>query len=307
MEKINNPEVSIIIPAYNASLYLQRAIESVLKQTFENFELIIVNDGSIDNTEDIVKRFQKKDKRIRYIQHDKNRGSSEARNTGIKTAKGKYVAFLDSDDEWLENKLEKQLEVFKNPQINVVTCWAYWVDEIKNKTSIYAVPYFDDSLPYILRENYLLSNPSGVVLKKSVIKKVGLFDNSLIFVEDWDYWIRIIENGYNFYVISQPLLKYFFSKGNLTNTLLILKKAQNIEKILQKHKQYYKKYSYIYALKLRELGHLFCLGGDLKNGRKYLQKAIFHNSYKAILNFFISLFGKNFYLLFFSFLNKIKN
>jgi len=304
MNKI--PKVSVIIPTYNRADLLPRAIDSVLNQTYQDFELIIVNDGSIDNTEDIVKRFQKKDKRIQYIKYDKNRGPSEARNTGMKIAKGKYVAFLDSDDEWLENKLEKQLDVFKNPQINVVTCWAYWVNEIKNKTSIYTVPYFDDPLPYILKENYILSSPSGVILKKNVIEKIGFFDSSLRIAQDWDYWMRIIENGYNFYVIPQPLLKYFFRKENLTNSTSNFEKAQNIEKIFQKHKQYYKKYSYIYALKLREVGHLFCLGGDLKNGRKYLQEAIFHNNYKAIFNIFISLFGKNFYSLFFSFLNKLK-
>ena len=97
---MKNPTVSVIIPTYNRAHLVGRAIKSVLNQTYRDFEIIVVDDGSTDNTKDIIKEFQKKDKRIKYIPYEKNKGGSAARNTGIKAAKGEYIAFLDSDDEW---------------------------------------------------------------------------------------------------------------------------------------------------------------------------------------------------------------
>ena len=95
------PKVSIIIPTYNRANLLPRAIKSVLSQTFKDFELIVINDGSTDNTEEVIKKFQKKDERIKYILHKDNKGEAAARNTGIRIAKGEYIASHDSDDEWL--------------------------------------------------------------------------------------------------------------------------------------------------------------------------------------------------------------
>jgi len=94
-----NPKVSVIIPTYNRAHLIGRAIQSVLNQTYQDFELIVVDDGSTDNTNEVIKEFSQKDKRILYIKHDKNKGGSAARNTGIKAARGEYIAFQDSDDE----------------------------------------------------------------------------------------------------------------------------------------------------------------------------------------------------------------
>ena len=93
------PTVSVIIPTYNRAYLIDRSIQSVLNQTYQDFELIVVDDGSTDNTEDIIRQFQEKDKRIKYIKYDKNKGGSAARNTGIKNSVRKYIAFQDSDDE----------------------------------------------------------------------------------------------------------------------------------------------------------------------------------------------------------------
>lgn len=107
----NNPKVSVIIPTYNRAHLIGRAIKSVLNQTYKDFEIIIVDDGSTDKTEEVVKDF--KDERVRYIRREKNKGGSAARNTGIKAARGEYIAFQDSDDEWLPEKLEKQMKAFE--------------------------------------------------------------------------------------------------------------------------------------------------------------------------------------------------
>lgn len=112
-ETKNNPTVSVIIPTYNRAHLVARAIQSVLNQTYQDFEIIIVDDASTDNTEEVVKSFN--DKRVGYMQLNENSGTSAVpRNTAIKTARGKYIAFQDSDDEWLPEKLKKQVKVFKN-------------------------------------------------------------------------------------------------------------------------------------------------------------------------------------------------
>ena len=106
-----SPTISVIIPTYNRADFIGRAIESVLDQTYQDFEIIVIDDGSKDNTENIVKSFD--DTRITYIRLKDNKGAAVARNTGIGTARGKFIAFQDSDDEWLPQKLAKQMEVFE--------------------------------------------------------------------------------------------------------------------------------------------------------------------------------------------------
>jgi len=115
--KSGDPIVSVIIPTYIRAHVLAKAIQSLLNQTYQDFEIIVVDDGSIDNTEEVVKSFN--DPRIRYIRHKENCGGSAARNTGIRAAYGECIAFQDSDDEWLPEKLEKQMQVFENAPAEV--------------------------------------------------------------------------------------------------------------------------------------------------------------------------------------------
>ena len=116
--------ISVIVPTYNRGHLLERALRSVLTQTHQQLELIIVDDGSVDNTADVVSTYDA-DSRVRYIRHQDNLGSSVARNTGIRHAQGEYIAFLDSDDEWLPTKLEKQMLLFQYgslPRLGAVNC-----------------------------------------------------------------------------------------------------------------------------------------------------------------------------------------
>ena len=116
-----NELVSVVIPTHNRADLLPRAIDSVLNQTYSNFEIIVVSDGSTDNTEEVVKSYSDKDSRIRFIGYSPARGGNIARNTGIEAAKGEYVAFLDDDDEWMPEKLKKQIKVMEsNPDIGLV-------------------------------------------------------------------------------------------------------------------------------------------------------------------------------------------
>ena len=114
---INHPTISVIIPTYNRAHLIGKAVKSVLSQTYQDFEIIVVDDGSTDNTEEIVKSFT--DYKIYYICHKHNRGASAARNTGIKASRGEYIAFLDSHDEWLPEKLDKQIKTFNSESSEV--------------------------------------------------------------------------------------------------------------------------------------------------------------------------------------------
>ena len=114
------PKVSIILPTYNRAYIIEKGINSLLNQTYQDFEIIIVDDGSTDNTEEIIKKLQEKDKRIKYIKLKTNKGAATARNIGIKAARGEYIAFQDSDDEWMHEKLEKQVKVLDTSSKEVV-------------------------------------------------------------------------------------------------------------------------------------------------------------------------------------------
>ncbi|GAH74960.1 unnamed protein product, partial [marine sediment metagenome] len=173
VEVKNKPTVSVIIPTYNRAYLIGRAIQSVLNQTYQDFEIIVVDDGSTDDTEEIVRSF--KDKRIGYVRHEKNKGAAAARNTGIKAAKSEYIAFQDSDDEWLPEKLEKQMKVFENapPEVGVV-----YTDflRIKGNKKIH-IPFSwvtqkeGNIHKELLKGNFVTTQ--SVVIRKKCFKKSG--------------------------------------------------------------------------------------------------------------------------------------
>jgi len=185
------PKVSVIIPTYNRALLIRRAIASVLRQTYQDFEIIVIDDCSDDNTHVMVENF--KDKRIRYIKHLENKGSAAARNTGIKIAQGEYIAFQDSDDEWLPEKLERQMNVFNNapPEVGVVYTR---FKKIKNNKRSYLAFYWvaqkeGDIHNNLLNGNYITT--STTVIKRECFDKTGMFDESLPRFQDWELWLRI--------------------------------------------------------------------------------------------------------------------
>jgi len=185
--------VSVIVPTYNRANLVSETIKSILNQTYKNFELIVVDDGSTDNTEEVIKKFN--DNRIKYIKIDNWGGPAKPRNTGIKKARGEYIAFCDDDDIWLPEKLEKQIKVF---QISNETAMLYTRfkriegDIISNRIlpkngkyksgNIFKSLYFK---PFIAC--------SSVIVKRSVLDQVGFFDTdpNLIAIEDIDLWLRI--------------------------------------------------------------------------------------------------------------------
>ena len=202
------PRVSVIIPVYNGPETLCRAVSSVLAQSYKNFELIVVDDGSKADIEAAVKCFI--DERIKYVRHEQNKGASAARNTGINLSRGEFIAFLDSDDEFLPEKIEKQLEVFKAlaGDTALVTTNLFGV----TKTSPCYVPERVKSTfvtPAIF-PGTVFSPPSAWMLRKKFVAQIGCFDENMVVNEDADYYVRILEK-YRIYYYNQALSVKDFS------------------------------------------------------------------------------------------------
>lgn len=209
--KINNPKVSVIIPTHNRAILVDRAINSVLAQTYRDFELIIVDDGSTDNTEKVVKSF--KDTRIRFFRHEHNEGAPAARNTGIKMARGEYVTFLDSDDEYAPEKLQEQVSLFKtnsDAKLGVVVTGLMRINDFpKNsgvKTEILLSPCPSG---YIYDVFFLLGGKypteiASMMVKREYLLKEGMFDEELSASQFWDMGARLAKK-YEFHTIEKPL------------------------------------------------------------------------------------------------------
>jgi glycosyltransferase involved in cell wall biosynthesis len=195
MEGKVKPTISVIIPTYNRAHLVGRAILSVLQQTYRDFEIIVVDDSSADNTEEVVKSFD--DERIRYFKRNKNRGGAAARNTGVKLAQGKFIAFLDSDDEWFPEKLRKQIALInKSPDsVGAVYCLHYSQDDSLGyiiRPSTYSLGRGD--VYYLLLNGWCPPSTSLFMLHTRVFEKSGLFDESLTSFQDYDLWIWVAKH-----------------------------------------------------------------------------------------------------------------
>ena len=194
--------VSVIIPTFNRAGKVARAISSVLYQTFTDYEIIVVDDGSTDGTLDSLDQFRHS---IKYISHQENLGVSAARNTGIKASRSPFIAFLDSDDYWLPEKLAGQMNFFLQNK-NAVACQTeeIWIRKglRVNPRKKHVKPSGDIFEPSL---KLCLVSPSAVMLKRSLLEKVGLFDEDLPACEDYDLWVRIACR-YPVYLIKQQLV-----------------------------------------------------------------------------------------------------
>lgn len=195
--------ISVIIPVYNRKIELERAVKSVLDQSYDDFELIIINDCSSDK---ISNKFN--DVRIKYLHNDKNMGVSYSRNRGIKEARGKYIALLDSDDEWLPKKLEQQIDFLNNnPNLRVVHTEEIW---IRNGVRVNQMKKHQKSGGdiFIPSLKLCLMSPSSIMMHKSIFSDYGLFDETMQVCEDYDLWLKISSNepvGF----IDTPLIKKY--------------------------------------------------------------------------------------------------
>lgn len=233
---MTNPFVSIIIPTYNRALYISKAIDSVLAQTYSDWELIIWNDGSTDETEQIVKSY--KDPRIRYY-YEANHGQCYALNNSISLSKGKWIAFLDDDDQWYHSKLDSQVGIVdRHPEVDVLFTdynnmnlasgekGSGFVQSKKGIEKLILTQLEDEvfliaeNIPAgISTNNFIL--PSSTLIKKSIFKKVGLFNEELRNSSDAELWWRIYLHGYNFALIKIVLLDRIKPEGSLSSASIL--------------------------------------------------------------------------------------
>ena len=213
-----DPKISVVIPTYNEACFLPRSINSVLNQTYKNIEVIVVNDGSSDDTESVVNSFSDTG-RVKLI-NQVNSGVSRARNNGVENSSGELIAFIDSDDYWLKDKLEKQIEVYNaHNDLVLITAAERLVDVNENLISSppLKIRCFDKPCNY--RDHFLYGNssigfsPTSWMMPKMIFNQLGGFKEGII-SEDYEFLIRLTEIG-DFYVISERLVDYTVRSNSL--------------------------------------------------------------------------------------------
>lgn len=222
------PTVSVVIPLYNAEKTIQATLDSVFQQTFSDFELIVIDDGSTDSSPEIVKVYS--DKRLHLFSFA-NSGAAAARNQGIARAQGDYIALLDADDIWSADKLADQIEMLKkNPEVGLVYSWSDYIDAEGNPVCpgkrVIPSENFDDTYGKLLVSNFL-ENGSTPLIRKQVLTDVGGFDESLKSSQDLDLYLKIAAN-YSFAVVPKVQVYYRITPGSITSNI-----AKNEQKELE--------------------------------------------------------------------------
>jgi glycosyltransferase involved in cell wall biosynthesis len=289
------PTVSVIIPTYNRAHVLGRSIQSVLNQTFQDFELIIVDDGSTDDTEALVNRFRSK--KIKYIRHQVNQGGSAAPapNTGLRLAKGDYIAFQDDDDEWMPEKLERQMKVMCTapPEVGVVYARCTKYDSLG---------YYIRPLKVAKKEGYLFKQLlnecciqwTTALIRRECFDKVGLINENFLFARDWDFLLRISQH-YQFLYIDDPLVIIYELPER--RRLKYERRIVDIQRILEMYLPQIKQDRKVLAKYYDQIAHVSCMLGRIGQGRHYYLKSLkaYPMDIVSISAFLTSLLGSRIY------------
>ena len=270
----NNVKVSVIIPTYNRAQLIKNSIISVLNQTYKNLEVIVVDDASTDNTKTIIQQIN--DHRLKYIKNDTNLGPSQSRNNGIKSSSGEVIAFQDSDDEWCESKLEKQIQLLYDHSNNfgAVYCGSEIIDAITGKilsTDLQNVDFKTD----FVSGDHLPHTPSTVssAIKKSVIEEVGAFDPRLKAMEDTELAMRI-SMKYDYGYINEPLIRIKRSQESLMSNIQNYTIAKEI--VLEKHEDFLSpKILYSFC---KDISNYYILKGQYSLAKKFVKKTFTYST-----------------------------
>jgi glycosyltransferase involved in cell wall biosynthesis len=224
--------VSVVIPAFNAGRWIAGTLDSVYAQTFRDFEVVVVDDGSDDNTAEVLAACERG---VRYIRKD-NGGENSARNAGVREARGRYVAFVDADDFWMAEKLEQQIKVL---EVDSDRAWVYSdaliyeddvaaiVGRIGRKTTLHS----GDILEKLILSNFIAMSTS--VVRRSAFDAVGAFDESLRQGGDWDMWLRLAAK-YSAFVVDQPLTVYRRHLSSATGVMDLPRRLTDLFKVLDR-------------------------------------------------------------------------
>jgi glycosyltransferase involved in cell wall biosynthesis len=283
-----NPLVSVIIPAYNVEKYIEEAINSVLSQTYLNIEIIVVDDGSIDNTKRLVDHYLGKNRIIYLFQN--NKGLSGARNTGIKVARGEYIALLDADDLFLPTKIEKQVSFMENNK-DCDFCYCdvnFFIDGKPEKILKSHYKYYSGNIfKYLIKGSFV--NPSTLFFKKQTSDIFGVFDESFKRAEDLEYYLRVSLLGAKFCFVDELLfLSRIRKSGNFQSDYVlmqssILKIFENVKLKLSPEK--IKEYSLNNIINKRKskLALVYLINGDRKSCRNILKTIQVFNLFRIAI------------------------
>lgn len=288
------PAISIILPTYNRAYVLGRAIRSILNQTFQDFELIIIDDNSKDGTEELVRSIVSE--KIKYVCQKEKTSPAIARNRGIQLAKGRYIAFQDSDDEWMPDKLERQFaDLEKAPPEVGVSCSGFYrvINNVKTYMSPASVIRTEGKIfSSLLKRPY--GWPQTVLVKRECFDKAGLFDEHFNVWEDYELLLRL-SKCYDFKYIDEPLVIIYPQPDSVSQNqnTYITASRQLLEKYFEDIRQDKGLLRWYYF----RIGDLLCHDGKLKEGRGYFLKSIEENpkDLKAACAFLLSFSGKLIY------------
>lgn len=265
----SNPAVSVVLPTYNRASLLGRAMESVLSQSYTDLELIVVDDGSTDDTWERVKGFVG-DPRVRYVRHDNNRGAAAALNTGVMASSGTFIAFQNSDDEWLPDKLARQIPILETQPDEVGMVYSDMWRIQDGRQWHWPSPAFGphDGLIYHRALGLEIMNIGilTAVIRRTCVQQAGLFDERFPRLIDLEFFIRLSKHC-RFYHVGEPLVKYYRTPGSISDSRAALIKAH--EMLLKKYRQDIEKDRRLLAKYLDTIGNLYLELGDGR-ARAYL-------------------------------------
>jgi glycosyltransferase involved in cell wall biosynthesis len=265
------PSVSVIIPTRDRSDFLPIAIESVRSQTFQDLEIIVIDDASGDDTAEVVASIQ--DPRIRYVRHDARKHVSETRNTGIRKASGDFVAFLDDDDAWLPTKVDKQLSAFASDGEGLGAVYTDFTRIDRETGRVLGDVRADPSLsvPEQLRARNFIGTASSVMVRRACFADVGLFDPAIEFGEDYDMWIRLAEN-YRLAGVPESLVHAFVHRSALSRERSA--RLRGLTRLLQKHATFFEADRPNYSRRYRVQGMLYSDALDTYASRASFRAAL---------------------------------
>lgn len=246
MASNSSPTVSVILPTYDRVNLMTRAIDSVLEQTYSDFELLVVDDASNDETQQVLDSYD--DERLTVLTHETNRGCARARQTAIGEASGTYLAFIDSDDYWYPEKLTRQQAQLA--ETDAALCYVgkeivdSRTDEILARRSTVEPP--TNALGVLLKHDYI-GSPTGVVIRRDVYESVGGFDTSLPNRQDWELWIRVCRN-HPIAAVPEILARRYVGHGQMTDELRELLRGTWMA--VTKHRELLERYPTSYARQL---------------------------------------------------------
>ncbi len=219
------PTISVVIPAYNADRTILETIKSVQQQTFSDFEIIVIDDGSEDQTLKVLSQVE--DPRLKIYSYN-NSGPSVARNLGISHSTGEYITFIDADDLWTPDKLEAQLAALQNhPEAGVAYSWTNFIGETGEFLRAGEPVWFEGNVYTHLLNGNFMNSGSNPLIRRKAIKSVGEFDPTLRYCEDWEFWLRLAAR-WAFVVVPKPQILYRLSLGTSSSKIQAMEEGHLI-------------------------------------------------------------------------------